>query len=256
MNISNDLVEKYNEVYKDEANFWTFLPIEERLAIMNNIDCTQKSIIDVGCGTGDFAAWMATSGAKYVVGIDASKQAIWEARHKYNLDNLIFINGATDSILRKEFHIVTMIGVLEHADKPKDLLKSCAGFLLPGGRLISSSPYHGNPRGAIWLAMKYILDLPISLTDKHEFTSEWMYESGKEVGLNPDGYVDVDHSWGNGSRFIEDFRKRLPKVCPKVPEERIKTAMDILESYFSDDNKKTTSGANRVYFFTKPKEAV
>ena len=74
------LIKKYDQVYAEGENkFWTFLPTEERIAILQQMDLPGKQVLEIGCGTGDFAAWMASAGARLVKAHDLSEKAIEEA---------------------------------------------------------------------------------------------------------------------------------------------------------------------------------
>jgi 2-polyprenyl-3-methyl-5-hydroxy-6-metoxy-1,4-benzoquinol methylase len=253
--ISNELVEKYDDVYQSgEEKFWTFLPIEERLCILKHVDFTGKNVLEIGCGTGDFSAWMATAGAKLVTGMDASPQAIGRAMVKYDIPNLIFTNGqiGDENLLSSNFRydVVVMVGVLEHTIDPGRILRLVSDDLMGlNGLLVSSSPSFNNPRGFIWLALQELMGLPMSLTDKWVITPRDMKSMAKEAGMEVSKYFDVDYSWANGERFLQDFRQRLPKVFKNtnVEQGKIDRFMKLVEKLgpFSGE------GANTVYFMTK-----
>lgn len=256
MTIEKELVNKYNEVYKDgEEKFWTFLPIEERTCILNNVDFTGKTVLELGAGSCDFAAWMATAGAKTVVAIDASADAISKGRDKYKLPNLImccgYIGGKHWTKSRAGYDVVVMVGVLEHTNDPKETLKIIHDeYMKPGGLLVTSSPHFCNPRGYIWLALKYLCDAKMSLTDKHEIDPKAMVEVCVDIGLKPLNLISVDKSWGCGKRFIQDYVERLPKVFPKMGTHKIDLFLSKVMGAWEKDL--AGDGANVVYFFHKP----
>lgn len=250
--IESGLVDKYNQVYGNgENNFWTFLPIEERIKILSNNDFRGKDILEVGCGTGDFAAWMSTSGAGRVVAMDASTEAINQAIGKYNLPNLIFCPGelANWRSVSSKFDFVVMVGVLEHTKRPAEILKLIYdGYLKEGGKIITTSPCFANTRGAVWLTLQELFDAPMSLTDRHFFSKNQMIKLLKDSGFINIYHSTVDHGWGYGKRFYEDFQERLPKVLPDIPTKKINNFLKILCDHIGCSGD---SGANAVYTATR-----
>jgi SAM-dependent methyltransferase len=248
-----DLIAKYNQVYADgEEKFWTFLPIEERLAILRNIDLSGKTVLEIGCGTGDFAAWMASCGAKLVVAIDASTAAIHAARAKYSLSNLSFCPSTLITLSKvkyRNYDYIVMVGVLEHFEKPDEAIALIAEkFMSDKSRLVITCPLFINPRGFIWTALKYLFDAPMSLTDKHEISPSWIKATAKKYGLKIIRKESVDFSWGCGEKMIADYAKRLPKVFPDMDKSKINKLLSWL-----DENKEYFRGlgANALYILGK-----
>ncbi|MEJ2655572.1 MAG: class I SAM-dependent methyltransferase [Desulfobacterales bacterium] len=246
-----DLIEKYNQVYADgEEKFWTFLPVEERLAILRNIDLQGKTVLEIGCGTGDFAAWMASCGAKLVVAADASGAAIQAACGKYCLSNLVFYASELKMLgNHKEYDFIVMVGVLEHFNNPDDTIGYIVkNIMSKGSRLVITCPLFINPRGFIWVALKYLFDAPMSLTDKHEISPNWIRKIAKKYGLKTIHTESVDFNWGCGDKMIFDYSQRLPKVFPDMDDEKINKMLSWLK-----ENKEYFQGlgANALYILGK-----
>lgn len=215
-------------------------------------------MLEIGCGTGDFAAWMATSGAHSVVAIDPSAMAIAEACSKYDIPNLIFVTGQVGvghwEESKNKYDIVVMVGVLEHVRDPSEVVNIISThFLAPNGVLATSSPNFLNPRGFMWLALQELAGAVMSLTDKHMISPRAMKEMAGKAGLTNVGEISCDYSWASGARMIEDFKKRLPLALPDTPPEKIARLIKILE--YDLDDAPTRHGANTVYFFQKVKSS-
>lgn len=255
-----ELIKKYDQVYADgEEMFWTFLPIEERLAIMDHLkDLAGKDVLEIGCGTGDFAAWMATAGARYVKAHDLSDLAIKMANGKYpRFSNLSFHTsdpcGKTfSSKFIRPYDYIVMLGSLEHMDDPwLSLVRIRQRFMAPGSVLIVSCPCFLNPRGFILATMKYLYDDPVSLTDKHILNPSWFESWAKENKCRITQVGTVDNSWGFGERMIEDLGARLPKIfsTPENPEpvEQGKRITEFIQYLAADLKNFAGLGANAVY---------
>lgn len=97
-----------------------------------------KRVLDVGCGTGEYASFYAAHGAD-VTGIDISKTSIDIARQnakRLGLDNVHFEQA--DLFLRdfpEQFDYVFSFGVLHHTANPSFAFYRLATFLKPFGTL-------------------------------------------------------------------------------------------------------------------------
>jgi ubiquinone biosynthesis O-methyltransferase len=116
-----------------------------RYDIVLNIIREEKpsKILDVGCGDGALTYLMSMDGPK-VVGIDTSPLAISYARQMTRSLNsqLEFVVGSALQIPFGDaaFDIVTAIDIIEHMDKPDDMIKECRRAVKPGGLVVLSTP--------------------------------------------------------------------------------------------------------------------
>jgi 2-polyprenyl-3-methyl-5-hydroxy-6-metoxy-1,4-benzoquinol methylase len=103
-----------------------------------------EKILDIGCGTGWFAAAVASQYGAEVLGIDASDYAINEARRRYgDIDNLGF--QVCDALLieyEDTFDKVSCLDVLEHFsyEDAQSLLSKIGTALRGGGTLVLCVP--------------------------------------------------------------------------------------------------------------------
>jgi|ERR1700719_10361 len=96
-------------------------------------------VLDVACGEGYGAAALRNAGASHVVGVDISEEVCLHARKKYGLDARA---GAAESIplADSSVELVVSFETIEHVPNPAVFLDECARILVPGGRLIVSTP--------------------------------------------------------------------------------------------------------------------
>jgi ubiquinone/menaquinone biosynthesis C-methylase UbiE len=102
-----------------------------------------KVVLDVACGTGYGAGYMADKGADKVVGVDISLEAVDYARERHSKNNkasfvcadairLPFADGA--------FDIVVSFETIEHIRQYRKFLAECRRVLKENGLLICSTP--------------------------------------------------------------------------------------------------------------------
>jgi 2-polyprenyl-3-methyl-5-hydroxy-6-metoxy-1,4-benzoquinol methylase len=207
---NKDLKNKYNEIFKKGAykNYFTFNSYTIFKAILDSSEWEDRSVLDVGCGEGDLSAMLSFAGATKVDGIDYSSEAIELANKKININNVNFILEDAQKI-RGEYDAIVMAGVLEHIDKPFDLLdKLITENLKKDGILITASPSFLNPRGYVWMTLQVLLNVPMSLSDVHFFMPSNFndYATSRKYRIKMNS---IDKDWGGGRRTILDFEKRL-----------------------------------------------
>ena len=258
MAANKDLKEFYDSVYKKgEKTHYSKLILggtitEEKRKILKALSWRGKRVLDVGCGTGELANLIAEAGAKEVIGIDYSSEAINLAKRRYQRVNLSYDCIDVDN-LKGTFDVITLAGVLEHIDKPLSLLKKLKQMLRPDGSIIVTCPNWSNPRGYILLALKELFDAKITLADIHYFTPTEFesWATDLEMALEWD---NIEHDWGHGSKLITDFKKRLPSVLKDfkdVSPTRIDSFLSWLAVHVPTlERKQKMNGAVGFYHFT------
>ncbi|KKQ65960.1 MAG: Methyltransferase type 12 [Candidatus Daviesbacteria bacterium GW2011_GWA2_38_24] len=81
-----------------------------KIAEFSNTMMKDKSVLDVGCGTGDFAPFLRKKGVSEYLGIDIFEPAVYEAEEKY--PNEKFITGDFLETDFKKFNFVFSSGSL------------------------------------------------------------------------------------------------------------------------------------------------
>ena len=108
--------------------------------------CREKRVLDAGCGTGYGSHFLAANGARSVLALDISDEALNEAKQNYRLDNLRYERRDVETLgddpaLRNQFDVVVNFENLEHLPQPERLASGVAAILAQaGGTLITSTP--------------------------------------------------------------------------------------------------------------------
>ena len=100
-----------------------------------------RRVVDVGCGEGYGAAWLA-SRARSVIGVDVAPEAIAHARSSYQAAGLSFAVGDARQMDLPDgsADLVTCFETIEHVSNPGAVLDELARILAPAGILLVSTP--------------------------------------------------------------------------------------------------------------------
>ncbi|SFI41770.1 Ubiquinone/menaquinone biosynthesis C-methylase UbiE [Paenibacillus sp. UNC496MF] len=98
-----------------------------------------RTIVDLGCGTGNLACRLASLG-KEVIGVDPALASLAVARRKTCAERVNWIHGTADALVGLQADLITMTGNVAQvflADEEwSSVLHACRAALRPGGRLV------------------------------------------------------------------------------------------------------------------------
>lgn len=212
---------------------------------------TGRRVVDVGCGTGETAAGIAGLGAAMVTGIDYAPTAIEQANARHQADNLKFEVRSLDD-WNEPVDVVVSCGTLEHMERPDVELKKMVGLVKGRGEIVLSCPYFLNLRGFVWMALALLLDVPMSLTDRH-FISPFDIEGWlEETGMRLTRVQPFDYERANGRHMLVDMKKRLTNALrdASLPNDRVDSTLAWLEKvveYEARTSPGRFGGANALY---------
>lgn len=213
-----------------------------------------KRVLDVGCGTGNFAREIAKKDAKYVLGIDYADEAIKIAEKNNKEKNLKF--KKLDVIkLDEKFDIIVSIGTIEHMDNPIKIIKKLKSCLNKNGKIILTTPNWTNPRGYVLMTLYFLFNAPITLADLHYLTPNEHLKMAKKVNMKLK-WRTIEKSWAHGDILIQDLQKRLPNVLkdsnlPMNPKNIKNFIKWLKENVLPFENSLPQSGATGLYVFSK-----
>jgi 2-polyprenyl-3-methyl-5-hydroxy-6-metoxy-1,4-benzoquinol methylase len=99
------------------------------------------TLLDIGCGTGYFAAFMKDSGWN-VTGLEVNETARSFAKEKFNLE--VINENKLPEIEENHFDCITLWHVFEHLFDPVKYLSEIRRLLKPGGMCIIAMPNFGS----------------------------------------------------------------------------------------------------------------
>ncbi len=141
------------DYYED---LWQQLPAELELpdlplrrAFLTENLRPRESVLDLGCGTGEFTAIAAESGAR-PVGIEIARAAVARAREEHpGLDFRLAPLEGPLPLPDNSFELVWASEVIEHVADTARWLSEVRRVLAPSGRLLLTTPSHGRLRVAM-----------------------------------------------------------------------------------------------------------
>jgi len=154
-----------DKVYQRAKNYAIKKKVKLINKISNNIQLRSLSILDVGCGTGDFL--VACKNKKWsVVGIEPNKNARVLAKSKlgvlnsnslnYNDKRPKIYNEIKNIEIDQKFNVITLWHVLEHVPNLNEYISLLKEQLKPNGTLIIAVPnfksYDAKYYGKFWAA--------------------------------------------------------------------------------------------------------
>lgn len=139
------------EVDAAAADPWHQL-VRERIVLLQDVG--GRSVLEIGCGRGGFACWLASRPIppRRLVAIDWSPVAIEKARQHATATDLVGVHWEVGDIQAikypdAEFDTVISCETIEHVADPRRALGELARVLRPGGRLFLTTPNYAGPMG-------------------------------------------------------------------------------------------------------------
>ena len=110
------------------------------VAVLEEHSPPSRYLLDVGCGTGEFVAFVQKNGWK-AVGVEPSEQAAAVARGRgLEVHNSSIEEVAAHPECKANFGVVSLLNVLEHVPDPVKLLCAVKRLLVPGGLVVIQVP--------------------------------------------------------------------------------------------------------------------
>lgn len=114
-----------------------------------------ERVLDLGCGAGRFLAVLDAAGAA-PLGVDISERALERARAVApGVETRLLAPEGALPVDHASIDLVWCSEVIEHVPDVGGLLAEIRRVLVPGGRLLLTTPYHGRVKGALVAATRF-----------------------------------------------------------------------------------------------------
>ena len=113
--------------------------LKNKLKLVNSFNTKEKSILDVGCGTGEFLLTCKKNGWN-ISGVEPSKNAKKLANAKLFKSDTSKIVENIEVLSNQQFDVITLWHVLEHVPNATEYISKLKMLLKPSGVLIVAVP--------------------------------------------------------------------------------------------------------------------
>jgi 2-polyprenyl-3-methyl-5-hydroxy-6-metoxy-1,4-benzoquinol methylase len=102
-----------------------------------------QRVLDLGCGAGQLARYLAEAGAADVIGVDLSESMLALARRQWAHPRVTYQRGALEDVdyAKNRFELVVSSLAFHYVDDYAGLIQRIAGWLTPGGVLVYSTEH-------------------------------------------------------------------------------------------------------------------
>ncbi|MEY8870721.1 class I SAM-dependent methyltransferase [Meridianimaribacter flavus] len=139
--------------FEKAYHFVRGMALKRKLTLINSFPVSGKTILDVGCGTGDFLQ-TAKNNSWNVYGIEPNEKARAIANSKTK--NQVFDTNTLQEFESGTFDVITLWHVLEHLPNLETEIQNLNRLLKPEGRLVIAVPnfksYDAKHYNAFWAA--------------------------------------------------------------------------------------------------------
>jgi len=141
---------KWYETSKGYSWFWREIvhkARQERIKFIWNVrmetlkskGISFNSVLDIGCGSGEFVEMVLKENKGKVLGIEPNRSAV-EIAQSYVGDAVIQDIFQNMNFTKEAYSLVSMWEVFHHFDNPLEVSQKLFGLLRPGGHLVMQSP--------------------------------------------------------------------------------------------------------------------
>lgn len=182
------------------------------------------SLLEVGCGTGEYLNLMSELGWSRVVGVDVSEATVARARDRLGIEAYAGELAAL-TLPASSFDAASMSHTLEHVADPVALLAEVRRLLKPSGRLVVAVPNYDSQLRAryqgSWLALdaprhlihftQHSLELALTRAGFSDFEVTTsvrgayrvaLFSGSRSRGDSPDIYTDDRHRFALRHRLV------------------------------------------------------
>lgn len=196
-----------NEIYKDKPLVphpreinpeGLFAQANKRLDFLQTLyDLSEKKCLEIGCGRAETAVRLSERFNSHVTGVDTRIYPEWDERRSSNVELDAVDLTEYNPYQPESFDFIYSLAVLEHVQRPLDMLAEMYKLLKPGGRIYLTANLYRGPMASHRYREVYF-PWPHLLFADEVFT---------EFYLKRDGRKDVTPAWVNKLTYLHYLEK-------------------------------------------------
>ena len=150
------------------------ISLKRKLKLIKSFASTGNTLLDIGCGTGDFLA-VAKNHGWIVSGVEPNDKAREIANSKTN--NTVYNGAALFDFSEESFDVITLWHVLEHLPRLEDHLSQLKKLIKPEGVIIIAVPNYKSHDAAYYKNYWAAYDVPRHLWHFSRESIKWMFKN-------------------------------------------------------------------------------
>ena len=150
------------------------ISLKRKLKLIKSFASTGNTLLDIGCGTGDFLA-VAKNHGWDVSGVEPNDKAREIANSKTN--NTVYNSAALFDFSEESFDVITLWHVLEHLPRLEDHLSQLKKLIKPEGVIIIAVPNYKSHDAAYYKNYWAAYDVPRHLWHFSRESIKWMFKN-------------------------------------------------------------------------------
>lgn len=220
----------FEEIYSSKEDIYFS---SKRLEVLDKVPKQAKTLLDVGCGVGDFASEAKKQLGIEVWGVELFSESAKKAESKIDKVFQGKIEDVIDKLPDNFFDCITFNDVLEHLIEPWDVLKKIKTKLSKNGVIIASIPnvrYYKNIVHFLFEQdWKYVSEGILDKTHLRFFTKKSMLRMFDECDYDVELIEGINEWHGRryhtlnliflGTLYDARFMQYVVKVKPKNTDE-------------------------------------
>ncbi len=133
--------------------------LKNKLKLINSFESSEKNVLDIGCGTGEFLLTCATNKWN-VVGVEPNINARELAILKFKESKSQLIFSDINELQKKQFDVITLWHVLEHIPDLEMYISKLKSLLKPNGVLVVAVPNYKSYDASYYKQFWAAFDVP------------------------------------------------------------------------------------------------
>ena len=185
----------------------------------------EGAVLEVGCGTGDYAGAFAERSTSAVYGLDPSREML---RHGARADRLFRVQGHAGSLPFADgaFHMIFSVNVIHHLKSVAPYFEESFRALAPGGILCTATDSEAIIRRRDPLSRYWPATVPVELERYHRIDD-------LRAAMAAVGFRDPTACEGRSTFPINDagpYRDKAFSCLRLIPEEAFARGLDAMET--------------------------
>jgi ubiquinone/menaquinone biosynthesis C-methylase UbiE len=184
--------------------------------------------LDIGCGPGTFLGNYLKNSRR--IGVDLALNQIKYAKEKYNSRNkkIQFRAVKNNKLPFKDnnFSSISLIEIIEHLndDEIKLTIKECLRCLMPGGKLVLTTPNYFS----LWPLLEFFLNLISPISYKNQHISKFNISKMKMWCAESKLYIDNIGTFIYFAPFFNVISKKFARKLNDIEDSYLKSPFGLL----------------------------